>query len=218
MTELRPGTSPPPVRMPMRRGAAMGAPLVAGRGRCCPGWLRTGRAARGRRDATRVRGNPSAGPVAMIRSMNYELFMGEALAEARQAAQRGAPAVGAIAVMNEAMVARGSNRVARRTIPPRTPSSAPSGRPPASSGRRASRTSRSSPPSSRARCAWARCWSATSRRWCTRCPTRRRRGGQRAPARPAPGARRGASRSCRASAATRPRSSTPDLVGVASGA
>jgi tRNA(adenine34) deaminase len=43
--------------------------------------------------------------------MNYELFMGEALAEARQAASRGAPPVGAIAVMNEAMVARGSNRV-----------------------------------------------------------------------------------------------------------
>ena len=44
--------------------------------------------------------------------MNYELFMGEALAEARLAGQRGAPAVGAIAVMSEAMVARGSNRVA----------------------------------------------------------------------------------------------------------
>jgi tRNA(adenine34) deaminase len=43
--------------------------------------------------------------------MNYELFMGEALAEARLAAARGAPAVGAIAVMDEAMVARGSNRV-----------------------------------------------------------------------------------------------------------
>ena len=49
----------------------------------------------------------------MIPAMNYELFMGEALAEARQAGSRGAPAVGAIAVMNEAMVARGSNRVAR---------------------------------------------------------------------------------------------------------
>jgi tRNA(adenine34) deaminase len=48
----------------------------------------------------------------MIRDMNYELFMGEALAEARQAASRGAPPVGAIAVMNDAMVARGSNRVA----------------------------------------------------------------------------------------------------------
>ncbi len=47
----------------------------------------------------------------MIRNMNYELFMGEALAEARQAAARGAPAVGAIAVINEAMVARAGNRV-----------------------------------------------------------------------------------------------------------
>ena len=53
----------------------------------------------------------------MIRNMNYELFMGEALAEARQAASRGAPAVGAIAVMNEAMVARGSNRVAEANDP-----------------------------------------------------------------------------------------------------
>jgi tRNA(adenine34) deaminase len=47
----------------------------------------------------------------MILSMNYELFMGEALAEARAAAGRGRPAVGAIAVMDEAMVARGCNRV-----------------------------------------------------------------------------------------------------------
>ena len=47
----------------------------------------------------------------MIDSMNYELFMGEALAEARAAAARGRPSVGAIAVMDEAMVARGCNRV-----------------------------------------------------------------------------------------------------------
>jgi tRNA(adenine34) deaminase len=53
----------------------------------------------------------------MIRTMNYELFMGEALAEARIAASRGAPAVGAIAVMNEAMVARGSNRVGESDDP-----------------------------------------------------------------------------------------------------
>ena len=53
----------------------------------------------------------------MIRCMNYELFMGEALAEARQAASRGAPPVGAIAVMNEAMVARGANRVAETKDP-----------------------------------------------------------------------------------------------------
>ena len=49
--------------------------------------------------------------------MNYELFMGEALAEARQAAARGAPPVGAVAVMNDAMVARGSNRVAESDDP-----------------------------------------------------------------------------------------------------
>jgi tRNA(adenine34) deaminase len=49
--------------------------------------------------------------------MNYELFMSEAIAEARQAAQRGSPAVGAIAVMNEAMVARGSNRVGEANDP-----------------------------------------------------------------------------------------------------
>ena len=55
--------------------------------------------------------------VAMIAGMNYELFMGEALAEARQAAARGAPPVGAIAVMNDAMVARGSNRVAEGKDP-----------------------------------------------------------------------------------------------------
>jgi tRNA(adenine34) deaminase len=47
----------------------------------------------------------------MIDDVNYELFMGEALAEARAAAGRGRPPVGAIAVMDEAMVARGCNRV-----------------------------------------------------------------------------------------------------------
>jgi len=53
----------------------------------------------------------------MIRGMNYELFMGEALAEARLAAARGAPAVGAIAVMNEAMVARGGSRASEANDP-----------------------------------------------------------------------------------------------------
>jgi tRNA(adenine34) deaminase len=53
----------------------------------------------------------------MIADMNYQLFMGEALAEARQAASRGAPPVGAIAVMNEAMVARAANRVAEASDP-----------------------------------------------------------------------------------------------------
>jgi tRNA(adenine34) deaminase len=53
----------------------------------------------------------------MIVGMNYELFMGEALAEARQSVARGAPAVGAIAVMNDAMVARGANRVREASDP-----------------------------------------------------------------------------------------------------
>ena len=53
----------------------------------------------------------------MIVYMNYELFMGEALAEARGAASRGAPPVGAIAVMNDAMVARGANRVTEASDP-----------------------------------------------------------------------------------------------------
>src|SRR5690348_10493586 len=68
-------------------------------------------------DGTRVTGNRTAGTGRYHRAMNYELFMGEALAEARQAASRGAPPVGAIAVMNEAMVARGSNRVAEANDP-----------------------------------------------------------------------------------------------------
>jgi tRNA(adenine34) deaminase len=43
--------------------------------------------------------------------MNYELYMGEALAEARAALERGERPVAAVAVLDEAMVARGSDRV-----------------------------------------------------------------------------------------------------------
>jgi tRNA(adenine34) deaminase len=43
--------------------------------------------------------------------VNYELFMGEALAEARLAADRGERSVGAVAVVNEAMIARAHDRV-----------------------------------------------------------------------------------------------------------
>ena len=53
----------------------------------------------------------------MIDCMNYELFMGEALAEARAALADGRPAVGAIAVVDEAMVARGSNRAGETADP-----------------------------------------------------------------------------------------------------
>ena len=43
--------------------------------------------------------------------MNYELYMGEALAEARTAVARGDRPHAAVAVLDEAMVARGHDRV-----------------------------------------------------------------------------------------------------------
>ena len=43
--------------------------------------------------------------------MNYELFMGEALAEAQLAAANGERPVAAVAVVNDAMVARAHDRV-----------------------------------------------------------------------------------------------------------
>ena len=48
----------------------------------------------------------------MIRAMNYELYMGEALAEARAAIARGERPHAAVAVLDEAMVARAHDRVA----------------------------------------------------------------------------------------------------------
>ncbi len=49
--------------------------------------------------------------------MNYELFMGEALAEARAAAARGERPSAAVAVFGEAMVARAHDRVAETSDP-----------------------------------------------------------------------------------------------------
>ena len=43
--------------------------------------------------------------------MNYELFMGEALAEAQLAAERGERPIAAVAVVDEAMVARAHDKV-----------------------------------------------------------------------------------------------------------
>jgi tRNA(adenine34) deaminase len=43
--------------------------------------------------------------------MHYELFMGEALAEARRAAERGERPVAAVAVVDEAMVTRAHDRM-----------------------------------------------------------------------------------------------------------
>ena len=53
----------------------------------------------------------------MIRRMNYELFMGEALAEARNALARGERPIAAVAVVDEAMVARAHDRVEQADDP-----------------------------------------------------------------------------------------------------
>ena len=53
----------------------------------------------------------------MIVSMNYELYMGEALAEAQQALARNERPVAAVAVVDEAMVARAHDRVRETTDP-----------------------------------------------------------------------------------------------------
>ncbi|HEY0444753.1 MAG TPA: nucleoside deaminase [Candidatus Limnocylindrales bacterium] len=49
--------------------------------------------------------------------MNYELFMGEALAEARNALARGERPIAAVAVVDEAMVARAHDRVQETNDP-----------------------------------------------------------------------------------------------------
>jgi tRNA(adenine34) deaminase len=49
--------------------------------------------------------------------MNYELYMGEALAEARTAVARGERPHAAVAVLDEAMVARAHDRVAETEDP-----------------------------------------------------------------------------------------------------
>lgn len=53
----------------------------------------------------------------MIRLVNYELYMGEALAEARSAVGRGERPNAAVAVLDEAMVARGHDRVRESADP-----------------------------------------------------------------------------------------------------
>jgi tRNA(adenine34) deaminase len=53
----------------------------------------------------------------MIAAMNYELYMGEALEEARAAVARGERPHAAVAVLDEAMVARGHDRVLQTDDP-----------------------------------------------------------------------------------------------------
>ncbi len=50
-------------------------------------------------------------------AMNYELFMGEALAEAQIALDQGKAPIGAVAVVNDAMVARAHDRVRETNDP-----------------------------------------------------------------------------------------------------
>jgi len=49
--------------------------------------------------------------------VNYELYMGEALAEARKALERGERPIAAVAVVNDAMVARAHDRVQETNDP-----------------------------------------------------------------------------------------------------
>src|SRR5215216_6150549 len=109
MTELRPGTSPPPVRIPIRRVAAISAAMLAR-----PIWasrLRLGFGEPGRR---LMRGGTAA---CIVACMNYELFMGEAVAEARNALALGERPIAAVAVVDEAMVARAHDRVRESNDP-----------------------------------------------------------------------------------------------------
>jgi tRNA(adenine34) deaminase len=53
----------------------------------------------------------------MIGPMNYELFMGEALAEAKNALALGERPIAAVAVVDEAMVARAHDRVRESNDP-----------------------------------------------------------------------------------------------------
>ena len=46
--------------------------------------------------------------------MNYELYMAEAIAEARRGAEEGEVPVGAVAVLDDAMIARDHDRIDRK--------------------------------------------------------------------------------------------------------
>src|SRR5207342_485047 len=100
MTELRPGTSPPPVRTPILRVRVIWALLSAVTD---PRIL--------------VRPVDARWAACIIGPMNYELFMGEALAEANLALTRGERPIAAVAVVNDAMVARAHDRVQETNDP-----------------------------------------------------------------------------------------------------
>ncbi len=103
--------------------------------------------------------------------MNYELFMGEALAEAQRALARGERPNAAVAVVDEAMVVRAHDRV-QETNDPTAHAVVVALREAArklGSVRLADATIFAR--RSRARCASGRCSRATSRRSCSPSPT-----------------------------------------------
>lgn len=51
------------------------------------------------------------GRAARLRAVNYELYMAEAIAEARRGAEEGESPVGAVAVLDDAMIARDHGRI-----------------------------------------------------------------------------------------------------------
>ena len=53
--------------------------------------------------------------------MNYELYMAEAIAEARRGAEEGESPIGAVAVLDDAMIARDHGRTLLERTPPPTP-------------------------------------------------------------------------------------------------
>ena len=174
MIELSPGTSPPPVRIadPVRGRVIVGS--------SCSSRLADPRSRFPSGPATRD------GAACSIEPMNYELFMGEALAEARsrsaEARRRSPPSPSSTTRWSPATTIASR----RPTTRPPTPWSSPCARRPAgSAATRLADVDRSSPPSSPARCASGRSSRATSRRWSTRSPTPGRRRRDRPPAGPA---------------------------------
>ena len=71
--------------------------------------------------------------------MNYELYMAEAIAEAQRGAEEGESPIGAVAVLDDAMIARDHRPPRWTATRPPTPCFSPCRRPPASSGHRLSR-------------------------------------------------------------------------------
>src|SRR5689334_16143009 len=104
--------------------------------------------------------------------MNYELFMGEALAEARVALAQGERPIAAVAVVNDAMVARAHDRVQESNDPTAHAVVVALREAARKLGSRVLPRQRSSRPWNRAPCALGRSSRATSRPSSSPVPTR----------------------------------------------